>query len=112
MMITKSWLNPLPFALAAMVLFVTGCPDNRYIVQLKPHGGAIERTLEFYREDGMNTNTGLPNYQAFDQAELAAIIALYPAGGLKSDGDHHVARGTFSHVMPHDVGGCGAYTNL
>jgi hypothetical protein len=102
----------LPFALAAMALVVTGCPHNQYIVQLKPHGNIIERTLVFYREDGINTNTGAPNYKPFDPAELAAITSLYPAQGLTTDGKRYVARGEFTHALPHDVGGAGAYTNL
>jgi hypothetical protein len=102
----------LAFALAAIALLVTGCPHNQYIVQLKPQGNRIGRTLIFYREDGVNTNTGAPNYQAFDAGELAAIAALYPAQGLNSDGERHVVRGEFTNELPHDVGGAGAYTNL
>jgi len=102
----------LPFTLAAMALVVTGCPHNQYIVQLKPQGNSIERTLVFYREDGVNTNTGTPNYQPFDAAELAAITSLYPAQGLTSDGERHVVRGEFTDELPEDVGGTGAYTSL
>jgi hypothetical protein len=102
----------LPFALAAMALVVTGCPHNQYIVQLKPRGNSIERTLVFYREDGVNTNTGTPNYQPFGAGELAAITALYPAPGLTNDGERHVVRGEFTNELPGDVGGAGAYTNL
>ncbi len=102
----------LPFVLAAMALVVTGCPHNQYIVQLKPQGNSIERTLVFYREDGVNTNTGTPNYQPFDAAELAAITSLYPAQGLTNDGGRHVVRGKFTNELPDDVGGAGAYTNL
>ena len=102
----------LPFVLAAMALVVTGCPHNQYIVQLKPLGNRIERTLIFYREDGVNTNTGAPNYQPFDAAELAAITSLYPAHGLTNDSERHVVRGEFTNELPDDVGGAGAYTNL
>ena len=102
----------LPFALAAMALVVTGCPHNQYIVQLKPQGNTIERTLVFYCEDGVNTNTGIPNYQPFDAAELAAIASLYPANGLTNDGARYVVRGEFTNKLPADVGGAGAYTNL
>ena len=102
----------LPFALAAMAILVTGCPHNEYIVQLNPRGNSIERTLVFYCEDGVNTNTGIPNYQSFDKVELAAITALYPAQGLTNDGDRHTIRGEFTNELPADVGGAGAYTNL
>jgi len=104
--------NVLPLALAAMALVVTGCPHNDYLVQLQPRGHTIERTLVFYREDGVNTNTGSPNYQAFDAAELAAISSLYPAQGLTRDGERYVVRGEFTNELPNDVGGAGAYTNL
>ena len=60
----------------------------------------------------MNTNTGAPNYQPFDAAELAAITALYPAQGLTNDGQRYIARGEFTNELPDDVGGAGAYTNL
>jgi hypothetical protein len=102
----------LPFAMAAMTLVVTGCPHNQYIVELKPQGNSIERTLVFYCEDGVNTNTGNPNYQPFDTAELAAITSLYPALGLTNDGGCYIARGEFTSELPNDVGGAGAYTNL
>jgi hypothetical protein len=102
----------LPFVLAAMALVVTGCPHNQYIVQLKPQGNSIERTLVFYREDGVNTNTGTPNYQPFDAAELAAIASLYPVQSVANDGERHVVRGEFTHELPDDVGGAGAYANL
>ena len=108
----QSLCKCLPFALAVMALVVTGCPRNEYIVQLKPQGNRIERTLVFYREDGVNTNTGAPNYQPFDATELAAITALYPAQGLTNDGGRHVVRGEFTNELPDDVGGAGAYTNL
>ena len=61
----------LPFAVAAMAFLVAGCPHNEYIVQLKPQGNSIERTLVFFRNDGVNTNTGVPIYKSFDPAELA-----------------------------------------
>src|ERR1035437_5727277 len=102
----------LPFALAAMAILVTGCPHNEYIVQLNPRGNSIERTLVFYCEDGVNTNTGIPNYQSFDKVELAATTALYPAQGLTNDGLRHTIRGEFTNELPADVGGAGAYTNL
>ena len=102
----------LPFALAAMAFVVTGCPHNQYIVELKPQGGVIQRTLTFYCEDGVNTNTGAPNYQPFGAVELAAITALYPPQGLTNDGLRYVARGEFTNELPADVGGVGAYTHL
>jgi len=102
----------LPFALAVMALVVTGCPHNEYIVQLKPQGNTVERTLVFYCEDGVNTNTGIPNYESFGTNELAAITALYPAQGLTNDGRRYLARGVFTNELPDDVGGAGAYTHL
>jgi len=108
----QSLYKCLPFALAAMALVVTGCPHNQYVVQLKPQGSRIERTLVFYCEDGVNTNTGTPNYQAFNADELAAITALYPARGMTNNGGRYIARGEFTNELPADVGGAGAYTNL
>ena len=102
----------LPFALAVMAIVVTGCPHNDYTIQLKPHGGYIERTLVFYCADRSNTNNSTPNYQAFDAAELAAITALYPAKSLTNEGGRYVIRGDFTNQLPDDVGGVGIYTNL
>jgi hypothetical protein len=102
----------LPFALVVMALVVSGCPHNEYMVQLKPQGNTIERTLVFYCEDGINTNTGIPNYESFGTNELAAITALYPAHGLTNDGKRYIARGVFTNELPDDVGGTGAYTHL
>ena len=96
-------------ALAAAVILLTGCPHNEYVVQLKPQGGVIERTLDFYGADGMNTNTGTPNYTGFNAAELAAITALYPAGGVTNEGVCYTAHGWFTNQLPADVGGAGAY---
>ena len=102
----------LPFALAALALVVTGCPHNQYIVELKPRGNAIERTLVFYREDGVDTNTGVPNYKTFDVDELTWIVSLYPTQGLSNNGERYVVRGEFTNELPPDVGGTGAYTNV
>lgn len=102
----------LPLALVALAFVVTGCPHNQYLVELKPQGNAVERTLVFYCEDGVNTNTGVPNYQPFGAAELAAITALYPPSGVTNNGLRYVAHGKFTGQFPPDVGGAGAYTCL
>jgi len=95
-----------------MALVVTGCPHNEYVVQLQPSGRTIERTLVFYRADGINTNTGAPKYETFDADELAAIAALYSAQDVSKEGERHVVQGQFTNELPGDVGGAGAYTNL
>jgi hypothetical protein len=106
----RSLFKTLP--LAAMALVLTGCPHNEYIVQLQPHGSSVERTLVFFREDGEDEKTGVPNYKFFDSDELAAITALYPAHGRTNEGKRYTIRGEFSNAMPGDVGGSGVYTNL
>ena len=95
-----------------MAWVVTGCPHNDYTIELKPRGNVMERTLVFYCADGVNTNTGAPDYKTFDAVELAAITALYPASGLTRDGQRQVVRGEFTNTLPPDVGGTGAFTNL
>ncbi|SPE59187.1 conserved hypothetical protein [Verrucomicrobia bacterium] len=97
----------LPF----LVLLVTGCPHNQYIVEMIPHGDVIERKLVFYREDGVNTN-GTPNYQSFPLDELALIGKCYPRGSLKREGERHTATGRFSGVLPGDAGGGGSYARF
>jgi hypothetical protein len=102
-------------ALAALTLVLTGCPRKEYLVQLKPQGGAIERTLVFYSADGTRTN-GVPNYGHFDTNELTAIAARYPAQSpalVLTNGDgRHTVRGVFTNALPEDVGGAGVYTHL
>ncbi|HEV2438079.1 MAG TPA: hypothetical protein VG077_18955 [Verrucomicrobiae bacterium] len=107
-----SFSRCLPLALVAMTLVVTGCPHNQYFLELKPNGKVMERTLVFYCEDGVNTNTGMPNYQSFDAGELATITALYPPHGLTNDGLRYVGRGEFTNELPADVGGAGSYLYL
>jgi hypothetical protein len=102
----------LLIGLAAMAVLVTGCPHNEYIVQLVPHGDTIDRTLVFYCVDGVNTNTGMPNYRSFDKVEMAAITGLYPGQSLTNIGQRHTIRGEFTNAMPADVGGAGTYTHL
>ena len=104
-------LKCLPFALAAVALVLTGCPNNEYVVELKPQGNLIERKLIFYRQDGVNSN-GVPNYETFDTNELAAITTLYPPGTLVNQEDRHEVVGMFANELPNDVGGAGYYTNL
>lgn len=101
----------LPLALVALAFVVTGCPHNDYTVELKPQGAVMERTVTFFKADGTGSN-GVPNYQAFNQQELALIAGLYPTNGLTNDGEQHIVRGQFTSAMPGDVGGAGVYTNL
>ena len=105
----------LPFALAALSLVLTGCPRNEYIVQLQPAGAALERTLVFYRADGVKSN-GIPNYGSFDTNALTAIAAQYPAQNpplnLTNGYGRHELQGEFTNALPADVGGAGAYIHL
>jgi len=87
----------LPVALAALALVVTGCPHNEYIVELKPQGATIQRTL---------------TYSTGDTNELSAIAALYPAPGSTNANGGLVIQGVFSNALPADVGGAGGYTYL
>ncbi|HXD00589.1 MAG TPA: hypothetical protein VN048_14700 [Verrucomicrobiae bacterium] len=98
-----------PIALLALLL--TGCPRNEYIVELKPHGNAIERTLTYYRVD-LGESNNVNGYQPFPTVEMGEINSLYPAGGVTNDGDRHTVHGTFANALPNDVGGVGAYTNV
>ena len=100
----------LVLCLAIVALLVTGCPQNQYTVELKPHGKVMERKVLFYRQDGTDTN-GVPKYQGFDTNELAAITAAYPPGAVTNEGDQHFATGEFGTAMPVDVGSAGSYTN-
>jgi len=97
--------------LAMFCGLLMGCPHNDYTVELKPKTNGVERTLIFYRADGINSN-GVPNYQAFPSNELAAIIRVYPAEAVKPDGQRYLAKGEFAGPLPRDVGGSGSYTNL
>ena len=112
--VEKKSIKCLPVVLLAMAFLVTGCPHNDYVVALKPHGKSMERTLTFYRADGVDTNTGAPKYQTFDEKELATIAELY-SSPVKTDSGHSyifMVSGEFTNAMPADVGGAGSYTNL
>ena len=98
-------------SLALLTALLTGCPRNEYIVELRPHGSVMDRTLTFFRADGVDTN-GVPDYQSFPSNELAAITGLYPASGVKREGERHTATGVFGTTLPPDVGGHGSFTNL
>jgi hypothetical protein len=97
--------------LAMLCALLTGCPHNDYTVELKPKTNVVERTLIFYRADGINSN-GVPDYQAFPSNELAAITRVYPSAAVKPDGQRYLAQGEFAGPLPNDVGGVGSYTNL
>jgi hypothetical protein len=101
----------LPVCLGLLAALVTGCPRNQYVVELTPHGDALERRLVFYRENGKDTN-GVTICQDFPEDQLAAIKKVYPQGGVKADGQRHIAQGQFVGAMPNDVGGAGGWTNL
>ncbi len=103
----KRLLAPLAF----LALLLTGCPRNEYIVELKPHGNSIERTLTYYRVDVGESNN-INGYQPFPTVEMSEINALYPADSIANDGDRHTVHGVFNNALPNDVGGVGAYTNL
>lgn len=96
--------------LAIVALLVTGCPQNKYTVELKPHGKVMERKLLFYRADQPDTN-GVLKYESFPTNELAAITGVYPPGAVTNDGERHFAMGEFGGAMPGDIGGAGSYTN-
>lgn len=106
--------NGLLFALAVTACLVTGCNrrHNEYIVELKPQGSGMERTLVFHRGDGVKTNTGTRVYPAFDAAELGMITALYPTQSLTNVGNRYTIRGKFTNELPADVGGVGVFTNV
>jgi hypothetical protein len=109
---TKFIRQALPLLLlGVLAAMVTGCPHNDYTVELQPAGPAMVRTMTFYRADGVNTNTGTPNYQAFDPEELAAIESLYHTNRLTNDFYVHTVQSRFGNQMPDDVGGAGVYTN-
>jgi hypothetical protein len=100
-----------PLGLLPLLCLLTGCPHNDYLVQLTPQGGGLERVLTFYCSDGVNATNGAPDYRAFSAQELAAITALYPAGGVTHEGQRYTARGEFIGRLPSDVGGAGTYVH-
>jgi hypothetical protein len=98
-----------PLVLLAVLL--AGCPRNEYIVELKPHGNTIERTLTYYRVDVGESNN-VNGYQPFPTVEMGDINSLYPPDGITNDGDRHTVHGVFTNALPNDVGGVSAYTNV
>jgi hypothetical protein len=95
--------------LITAAFFLTGCPRNQYIVELTPRGPGVERTLTFYRADGIDTNTGAPNYVAFPDHEMSLITSQYTAAGRTNQGLRYSFHGVFTNQLPNDVGGTGQY---
>ena len=111
---TKAHLPGRPSLLGCLLItatLVTGCPHNKYLLELTPAGKVLDRRLTFFREDGKDTN-GAPAYLDFPAQQLADITATYPAGSVTASGRQHVARAAFAEAMPHDVGGAGTWRNL
>jgi len=74
-------------------------------------GNSIERTLVFYREDGVNTNTGAPITSPLKRVNLRRsrrCSGAWPDQAMASV----TLSGEFTNELPDDVGGAGAYTNL
>ncbi len=94
--------------LLGLVLLVTGCPHNEYILELTPHGSVVERKLTFYRADGEDSG----KKEEFPTNELARIARCYPPGSVKREAERYVVARDCAGAMPEDIGGAGSYTNV
>jgi len=94
--------------LLPLATLVTGCPRNRYVLEIKPDPDGLVRTLTCWREDGQDTN-GVPIIVEFTQEELSTINRLYPKLDSLTRSLKHKFTGKFLGETPDDVGGRGAY---
>jgi hypothetical protein len=84
-----------------MTIALGGCIENEYDVELVPAGKSLERKLTVRRHGG-NADVFAP-----DEAQrLAKEYDVAPHAPARE----HVFRGSFSGLMPSDVGGHGTFT--
>ncbi len=95
--------------LPLLAAFLTGCPRNQYVIEMKPDGDGLTRTLTCWREDGQDTN-GNPAFVDFPEEERIAIASRYPEGAHKKEGPKHTFVAKLHGETPDDVGGRGTYS--
>jgi hypothetical protein len=74
-----------------LLIFITGCDEYEYTIEMTPDGDAIKRTINF--------SSNLPDEQK------EAVKKFY-----REQIDDNTLSGTFRVELPNDVGGAGNYT--
>jgi hypothetical protein len=78
-------------AIAALLIFIAGCDEYEYTIEMTPDAGVLKRTISF--------SSNLPDEQK------QAVEKFYP-----EQIDANTFSGTFRVELPNDVGGAGYYT--
>lgn len=113
----------IPAAGALVLLCLSGCPHNRYVIEMTPQGEFLQRKLTVTRVGGgaapfpttqPATRPGKPTTQKaaaapLPEEELASIAKLYPQETTPPDGSGRSFVGKFKGALPADVGGWGSY---
>ena len=76
---------------AALLVFIAGCDEYEYTIEMTPDAGVLKRTINF--------SSNLPDEQK------QAVEKFYP-----EQIDANTFSGTFRVELPNDVGGAGYYT--
>lgn len=93
-------------AVAAMVLFLSGCPHDVYEIQLTPKGPDVERKLTAWHTGGDKNED-----RRLSDERLAELAPLYEKRLSDPDDVLQTFVGTFRDRMPSDVGGAGFYAH-
>jgi len=86
----------------------TGCDETIYKIELAPKGNELHRTLTVWRQGGRRDD-GKMQIKEMDEAELATIARAYSKNKPKGGARKHKFTGTFTGVLPDDVGGAGRF---
>lgn len=78
-----------------LFIFIAGCEENKYCIEMKPYDGGVERKLT------------CPSNIHMDKDERERIAKLY-----EKQVDPNTFWGKFNESLPNDVGGAGFYTTL
>lgn len=104
-------MNGKPNELAWLFLFwvfIAGCSQNRYEIELVPNGDTIERTLSCERRQSTGQETTVVD---FPTDELKVFAEAYDAEFPADLSATHRFTKQFDGRLPDDIGGHGTYTH-
>ena len=94
---------------AVVLVAAAGCEEKIYEVELRPRGDKIERRLTLRRQDLRDHSK--ESLSKDDLAELGRIARAYQTETPSVPRPKASFSGTFSSVLPHDIGGDGHYVH-
>ena len=91
-----------------LVLFLAGCPHDRFEVEVRPAGRTFHRKLTCWHMGGQNDK----EVQRLSAERLAQLGHLYPKRETPDGAKKEVFSGQFTDRTPADLGGAGFYTHF